>query len=80
MRLVGEMIEKIRNEKDFKNKWLAERVGVSQSSISRYISGERNIQGKNLEKFSNEFRNLGVDINTIKEFEDAWFKEKNSKI
>ena len=64
----GEHLKSLLEEKGMKQKFLADKTGMTESSVSRYVNGERT------PRISQAYRIacvLGVDMNTL----TAYLKE-----
>lgn len=58
--MIGERLKELRIEKDLLQKDLAEKIGITQQSISFYESGRREPDNELLIKFANFF-NVSID-------------------
>ena len=58
---VSEKIKELKVRKGFKNRELAEYLGISESSLKNWIMGRFNPDGENMEMLHKEFEKVGIE-------------------
>ncbi len=72
---VGQLLKKIRTNKDMTREYVSEITGISVSGIKQLESGNRNMNMKTLHLFMNAF---GCDANTLLNIEETEYGKEKS--
>lgn len=75
--IIGQKIARLRERKGLSQPELADKLGVSQSTVAMWESGKRNISNKDLAKLS-DFFNVSIDYLFGKNQTPIWATKKDT--